>query len=160
MLCVSIPGPVSVACFSHVPLPVSIKCNKWECLQTAATGWNELNVLECPCHKRASTSWARSDRWVFFLMLILLNTTPASEMTEQTSQNAIDYYHILLGSSDVGDYMGPKVVKLIWVCGLTWNLEIPYLSTSQNELKGKDKTRPALLSQRAVVSTNFYYNNS
>ena len=75
MLCVSIPGPVSVACFSHVPLLVSIKCNKWKYLQTAATDWNELNVLECPCHKRASTSWARSDRWVFFLMLILLNAT-------------------------------------------------------------------------------------
>ena len=84
---------------------------------------------------------------------------PASEMTEQTSQNAIDYYHILLGSSDVGNYMGPKVVKLVLVCGPTWNLEIPYLSTSQNELKGKDKTRPAL-SQRAVVSPNFHYNNS
>lgn len=66
---------------AHVPFRVSTKCNKWEYLQTVATGQNELNVLECPCHKRTSTSWARSDHWVFFrevklfLIFILLNAT-------------------------------------------------------------------------------------
>lgn len=127
--------------FSHVPFLGVIKCSKWKHLQPVATDQSELNVLECPCHKMTSTSWARSDSWVFFheinsyswllfYWMPPVSTHSASEMTEQATQNAIYYYHILLGTNDVGNYMWPKLVKLIWVCGLASNLEIPYLSTS------------------------------